>query len=370
MVTDSPLYYTDRSACETDDRCGMEYFWNRKYNGMGIVPKNRPIYFKIGSETHEDLAAIAEMEDISPESINTLVKEITDPLNEEDKQNRSIMEVLYRRLGWLSAYALYIEPRIRAEFENVQVESEIILDRTPLWIAITPDRVLRHRQGKYLVYREYKTTITAGQKWVRHWPYDIQVHCGIQAIQEELNEKVAYAQIMGLMKGDTRGERLAHPYVWGYYNEAQEKWTHDYAKARAAGWAPAPVWDYPGGVVEWVQRCGEEVAIGQFPHSAPCFLNERMLDNWVNRRISREIQVAEEIDTCQTDLDQRQIYFEQRTRNCSPAFGDPCAYIPACWNAGINDNPLASGIFEKREPHHEVEIQFYRNANEVPNGKS
>lgn len=376
MSTDAPddweeddpqeLYYEDRSGAETDDRCGMEYFWQRKFGGLGIVPKEKASYFKIGAEIHEDLATIAELEDISPANLTTLIGEITSPITEEDRLvGRSTLEILYRRLGWLAAYALFIEPRIREEYENVSVEEEIILDRTPLWIAITPDRVLRHRRSGHLIYREYKTTLQAGFKWVRHWPYDIQIHLGIKAIEEEIGEKLAYGQVMGLMKGDTRGDRLIHPYVWAWKNNITGAWTCDYAKARSAAWEAAPVWDYPGGIVSWVQACGQEVAQAQFPHSAPCFLNERMLDEWVERRIDRARIVAEVQEECQSDLQRRNLFFEKRTRNCSPAFGDPCPYIAACWNAGTNENPLASGLYEERVPHHEIEIQFYKSAKEV-----
>ena len=353
---DSVIYLTDRTACETDDKCGMRFWWNRIEGRRGIVPKKEAFALKIGREIHEDLATIAEMEDISAPEINKIIREITDPLTSDDKLHRETMEILYRRLGWIAAFALFVEPKIRRDFETVQIEGEIILDRDPLWIAVTPDRVLRHREGKYLVYREYKSTISAGPKWVSHWPYDIQIHIGLKAVEEELEEKVAYAQVMGLMKGDSRGDRLMHPYVWGYKNEKTSSWTHDYTKARAAEWHPAPVWDYPGGVVEWVQLLGEEVATSQFPHSAPVFLNERMLNDFVSRRIAREAEIALVKEDCRTNRDQRVIFFEPRTNQCRPAFGDPCPYLGCCWNAAMNENPIASGDFEERVPHHMLEL--------------
>jgi hypothetical protein len=264
------------------------------------------------------------------------------------------METLYRRLGWLAAWAIYIEPTLRKEYENVGTEAEIILDRSPLWVAVTPDRLLRHRERHYLVYKEFKSTISSGPKWINHWPYAVQVHLGMKAIEEEMEEKVAFTQIVGLMKGNESYGRLNHPYVWAY--RRGDDWRSDYA----AGWDHAPVWEYPGGVVEWVTRLGEDVARSQFPHSAPIFLNERLLDQMIERRIEREREIAEWEDASRVDPGTRNLVFEQRTEQCRPAFGDPCPFLAACWNAEINKNPLGSGLYKVREPHHEIEVEWLK----------
>jgi hypothetical protein len=349
-----PLYYADRSGITADWLCGMKFWWGRKEGGVGISPLIEADALRVGREIHEDVAAIATMEDISIENINALINTITEPLNDAQKINQSLMETLYRRLGWLAAWAIYIEPTLRKEYENVGTEAEIILDRSPLWVAVTPDRLLRHRERHYLVYKEFKSTISSGPKWINHWPYAVQVHLGMKAIEEEMEEKVAFTQIVGLMKGNESYGRLNHPYVWAY--RRGDDWRSDYA----AGWDHAPVWEYPGGIVEWVTRLGEDVARSQFPHSAPIFLNERLLDQMIERRIEREREIAEWEDASRVDPGTRNLVFEQRTEQCRPAFGDPCPFLAACWNAEINKNPLGSGLYKIREPHHEIEVEWLK----------
>lgn len=349
------IYLLDRSAGETDDTCGMAFYWNRLHGKRGIEPVEKSTYLTEGIDIHDDLSAVASLEEITTNVVNDLIQERLNAAGENPNK-----ETLYRRLGWLAAAALFMEPRVRADYENVATEHEIILDRDPLWVPVTPDRVLRHRQGRYLVYREYKTTITAGHKWISSWPYAIQVHLGIKAIEEELSEKVAFGQIVGLMKGDKRGERLAHPYVWAYRNSQSGEWTHDYSKARSAAWEHMPVWEYPGGICEWVEKLGPEVGLSQFPHSAPVFLNERMLDNWIARKTARMAEIEATLSDCKNDESIRRLYFEQRTKNCRPAFGDPCPFLAACWNAAINAEPLASGLYQERTPHHIIEINALR----------
>lgn len=361
------LYLTDRSACETDDDCGQKYWWNRKHGRRGIVSVDESFYLTIGKETHEDLAMVAEMPDISPEALDKVIAPLLDSLQAEDISRQTSMEALYRRLGWLVAFGLYIEPGIRATYEPVQLEDEIVLDRTPLWVAVTPDRVLRHRETGRLIYREYKTTITAGKKWEDSWPYSVQLHVGLKAIEEELDEQLAYAQIMGLMKGNTYNSdgRLTHPYVWAWFNEGAGIWSNEYQ--RSTGWAPRPVWEYPGGLVEWVQLCGPGVAAQQFPHSRPIVLNEHIVNDFVASRLHREREIADVTLQCHISETERAKYFRKKMKTCRPAWGDACPYLSACWNATIGQDPLKSGLFVERTPHHEVEVVFEQ---EMKSGKT
>lgn len=354
------IYLEDRSGAETDDHCGMKYWWQRKSGPArkGLVPLKKELPLLIGGETHNDLATVADMEDISVDALKEVVKGLTSHLTQDDYCEQSKMELLWRRLGWLVAFALYLEPEIREKYDNVAVEDEVIYVRDPLWVPVTPDRVLRNKITNRLEYREYKTTVSSTQKWLHSWFYAIQLHLGLVAMSEELEEKVHFAQIMGLMKGyeSQSDHRLVHPYVWGWYNHQLDKWSCDYTLSRGKDWVPMPVWEYPGGIVEWVRFCGPDVAKGQFPHSPPVFLNQRMLDLWTVRRLARQRQIRQVEEAAYLDEKIRVTYFEMKTGQCRPAFGDPCPYLPLCWNAEANANPLGSGDFIVREPHHDVEI--------------
>jgi hypothetical protein len=357
-MDEKPLtFYTDRSAAEADDKCGMKFWHNRHAGGKGLVPVETAEALEVGRDVHEDLALIAEMEDISEKAIGKVVDDILEGVvNETLRTYPHKSELLFRRLGWLVAYALYIEPKVREVYENVSTEREIALDRSPLIVGVTPDRTLRHRKGRYLVYREYKSTISSSQKWLNSWKYAIQLHTSLKAIEEETGEKVKFAQVMGLMKGyySNSDKRLVHPYANAYYNEKTDKWSHDYRSGFE--WVPTPVWEYPGGIVEWVKWCGQEVAEKQFPHTEPIFLNEMMVDNWVARRTSREKEVSLVKDLCRDDHSLRAIHFEQRTNQCSPPFGDSCPYLVLCWNASYALHPEKHPDFVERKPHHDLEM--------------
>ena len=359
-MVNEPYIITDRSAAESDDKCGMKFWWQRLEGGKGIVPKEEHSALAIGKQIHEDFAFLAQLDDISPANLSDTVEGWLHELPPNATDTPRLLELVYRRLGWFVAFGLYIEPKIREQFETIMVEGEIILDRHPLAIAVTPDRVLRSRaQPSLIVYKEYKSAANPGKRWSEQWPYKIQLHLGLKALEEELKTKLHYAQIIGLDKGSytkVQPIRLSHPYVWGWHNSKDGRWTCDYTKARASGWEPMPVWEYPGGIVEWVRLCGKEVALKQFPHSPPTFLNEHMLNKYIARRTARMRQVTAVHSACQTDLALRNLVFESRNGQCNPEYGGSCPYLRLCWNASAHLNPLATGDYTVREPHHDVEV--------------
>jgi hypothetical protein len=57
-------------------------------------------------------------------------------------------------------------------------------------------------------------------------------------------------------------------------------------------------------------------------------------------------------------LEVRQVHFPQIEKNCEPPFGDACPYRSACWVASINTDPIKSGLYVERVPHHEIEIML------------
>jgi hypothetical protein len=359
LPPDDPIYTEDRSGAELDDRCGMAYYWNRIFGGRGIVPKDEPEALQVGREIHEDFAAIGELPDsqLTRSALECTIEGFLAKLSADDMAFTKHMERLYRRLGWYIAWATYIEPALRRDWENVSIESDIILDRTPLWVSTTPDRILRNRMNKeVLQYVELKSTISASQKWLDSWRYAIQLHIGIKAASEELGEEIKYAKIYGLMKGQRSAvdDRLVHPYVWAYFNTASGKWSHEYE--RGANWVPRPVWEFPGGIVSWViDICGEWTAKSQFPTTAPVFLNEKMLNEWTDRRLSRQKQIADWQTNPRTVWKLTEI-FPKKQSFCRPAFGDACPYVAACWNAQTNYDPLQHGDYVQRQPHHTIEL--------------
>lgn len=354
-MTTYPLLVTDRTTIETDWECGMKRWWYREHDGTGIVPAVEKAYFSEGREIHADLHALALAEDPLLGAVE-FIEGITEKMVAAEG-DQLLLEPLCRRAGWVAAVALYVEPSTRRDYETVFLEHELVLERSPLWIAVTPDRVLRQRSApNKLVEWDYKGVGGWGatMNWMEYWPYAIQQHTILKAIEEEVNEAPAHGRIMGLYKGQQKDGRLHHPYVWAFYDTDTGEWWPLGSGKR--GLTYRPVWEYDGGILEWVKKCGPEVAASMFPFSRPIFLNDRLLEWTTKSRTHRELTVYAVREACQKDLMARAIHFEPRFSKCRPVVGDSCPYLSACHNATINADPVGSGLYVPRTPHHDVEV--------------
>jgi hypothetical protein len=342
----SEILLTDRTSIETDWLCGMKYWWYKKEGGTGVVPSSEADYFIIGRQIHEDFGLIAEGVDF---------RDVLSAIKPPDSTDQIEWELYLRRAGWICAFGLYLWPKWKADYEMVKVEGELILDRSPLWVACTPDLVLRGTNksldtyGK-LVYKEYKSTKVKSPSWVAHWATAVQMHLGLLAVEEELNEKVAFGHIVGLDKGYEQKGRLHHPYVYAYVNG--DHWQPSYKY----GWDVRPINEFEKGIEAWVEQCGEDCGAAQFITSAPIFLDPRLIDSLIRRRIEREKEIREWTPLSQMSWKTREQHFEQRFSQCKPAVGRECPYLAACHNKTVQDDVLGSGLYQPRTPHHEVEI--------------
>lgn len=335
------IYLTDRTAEETDELCRMKFWWHNCHGERGIVPVEDAPALRLGGELHADMEMFGK---------GASVEEVSSSISIPDNPTQTQLEEVYRRLGWVAAWGAYYEPFLRANFDEVDCEAEIVLDRDPLWVGVIPDRVQRSRVTGRLVYREWKSTASTRSEWQAHWQYAMQIHLGLMALEEEMGEQVDFGQVTGFYKGVDRSGRLAHPYVWGYSRGDEWSTTYKY------GWDHRPVWEYGGGVVEWVERCGKEIAESQFVWSAPVMLDRRKVESWVKVRVDRHQQIEAVKDRAQTDIAFRELVFPPSAIHCRPPYGSPCPYLQACYNYSTQVDPIGSGQYVARVPHHNLEV--------------
>lgn len=341
---------TDRTTIETDWTCGMKRWWYKEHDGTGIVPVVEAVYYKQGREIHSDLSRL-----LLGESLDSVLESIG-PIPTEDQ---TLWEPHVRRIGWVVAFALFVLPKLLERYEVVSSENELILEFKRLWVANTSDVVLRDKLDGRLVVLDFKSVKFLSAAWFAHWVSAIQLQILIKAVAEELGEPVKWAQIMGLTKGREKAGKLRHPYVWAY-SDGEDKWSSRWV----SGWDLRPTFEYPGGVRAWVEALGEEEGQSQFPLSQPVFANERLLPRLLRRRLVRETEVERVRAAAQRSIAVRERYFEPRYSQCRPGGGgDQCPFYLACHDADIGRDPVGSGLFVPRTPHHDVE-EIMRNEGE------
>jgi hypothetical protein len=345
----SETFMIDLHQAEMDDACPAKTWYNRFDCGKGLLNRDTILPERCLAETHADLRYLTKMMDISPEGIQLMVDRALDGLTPADRTDIRKMELLYRRLGWFASFALYMEPALRVTYENIVVDDEIVLDHDPLWIVTYPDRLVRDKATKAVTYLEYVPMPPGltNKKWLDQWAYNPRLHIGMAAIEDLLKLKVADGQVMGLSEGYYSGVdgKMIHPYVWGYRTRDRMRWSNTYKSSEADGWEQAPIWEYPGGVVGWVQMCGMSVARYQFHYSKGVELDNKLVDKWVSQRLHRERTIRTMSDASHNNLHVRNIHFTRRTSQCAPAQGPACPYLKACWQPRLQGNPFAEGDY-------------------------
>lgn len=342
-----PAFMVEFPTTELDEACGMKLWYSTFEGGRGIVRKEDVVKRAINQQIHADLRSIALMNDIRAGAIKELVDDILHPLTPEDRKDQAKMELLYRRIGWFVAFALFKEPDIREKYETIPIDSETILDRESLYVVAYPDRVLKAKGLDEISYREY-VPMPSGvmpKRWLESWLYNMRLHVGMAAAAEDIHQKVDFGMVMGLFEGypSIVDGRLVHPYVWAYYNGKNE-WS-TCIRGDGNTWLPAPIWQYPGGIVQWVKTCGKGVADSQFPFSPPVTLNKTVLDSWMAKRLHREREIRSIQEICHVNPYLRSTYFERRTAQCQPGYGESCPFAKMCWAPKPVLQPLKDGEF-------------------------
>lgn len=360
----SKCFMVNFQDAELDDTCGMKFFYSQLYGGRGITRKDTIISDKILEETHNDLRSLSGMIDISKTAVQNIIDDVLSKVlkRPQAKHDSEKMELLWRRLGWFAAFALYIEPEIRKSFQSVPIDTEIVLNRDPLFVISYPDRALMDRESNETIYQEYLPMPhnLSNRNWLQSWHYNMRLHAGIEAAQDALKTKIAYGQVRGLSLGyvSVLDSKLRHPYTYGFYNEKTDTWSKNFGTETDGKWVSRPVWEYPLGIVKWVELCGKDTAEAQFPLSPNVYLDKRMLDMWTEARLHRERKIDYLSDKTDKDNEHiRHIYFERRTTACRPTYGPPCPYLRACWDPTIQKDPLASKEYMLNPEPQPVELR-------------
>lgn len=331
---------TDRTTITTDWDCARKRYWYKEFDGTGIVSVEEAQELVDGIAFHADMAAVAKGEDFP---------DAPDPGPDVPYQVR---ERWARRVGTRFAFKEWVWPGMLEQYgPPLATEAELILEHGHLWVATTPDLIIP--AGNEIIVDDYKSFSSWNvSAWAAHWPFAVQMHVQLEAAEKEYGRKVKYGRVRGIVKGQVKDGLLRHPYVWAY-SDGGDKWETDWK----AGWVLRPTWEYPGGPEAWARSLGPEVGVSLFPLSQPIFKNDRLLGQFLAQTERRETEVASwrALPGPEKALILPRV-FPQNFERCRPTGGHACPFLAACHNSTVGLDPLASGLYARRVPHHDLEL--------------
>ena len=355
-INQGQFFMPDIADIEAGDTCQMKRWWQVEAEGSGILKASTLPETTIKAQLIRDLRMISTLEDISVTAMDNIVQDALDGLPPEVKSNTKLLELMYRRLGMVVAYALFIEPGIRALYDTIPISSDVILERKPLNLILHPGRLLKDKVSGTLIYQEFihKPAGFFNRAWIDGQAYNLRIHATTIAIEEEIQEDlkgatIHTAQAVGLEEGyrSSITGNLNHIYVWAAKDTSSGEWRRSMPTTDNKTWTDAPIWDYPGGLVGWVQRCGESAAKALFPTSPTFSRDVPKVNAWCGGLVHRERHIMMATAQCQGNVHLRAAMFPRTTTACKPGVGEPCPFIAACWRPGVESNPLGDGTYMK-----------------------
>jgi hypothetical protein len=355
------MRFVDRSRITTDWGCPRARWWGYEFGGRGVARATRAAYFDIGNAIHSARAAL-----LAGESVDDVVPRILTEFHagtasqgwEEWKQAEQGALVA----GMIYAWARQVLPTLLAEYEVVAVEQEFPTEIAPgLTMGVKPDSLLERKLDKTLWYYECKTTSHLGPSWGAQWTKAVQLHGTAFLAGQRLSRPIEGMVIDGIYKGyvDKKSNTQKSILCYGHQRpgllhgpEVSYVWR--------AGSKPAPTWEMPGGVQRWVANMPREVLSELFVQTPPIYLQERLVGAYLRQTVVREDVITsahgdmlENPDAVEDIMD---VVFPQHFASCAPAIGSPCAWSDCCFNSVVGADPVASGLYVWRDPHHAAEV--------------
>lgn len=396
--------------------------------GCGIRRKAESLPLATGGQIHDLLAAIIQQRP-DQEKLRALVLEaradyvsrvtrrgLLELLDEGDPeqamQRAELQRVVSEQGALIEAIGLaagwYWIPKLLDEFDPVLVEQEIVLDLgRGIHLMLRPDLIARRKVGGGLVQIEFKTHggYADSAFWTKQWLHNVQLTLTKIGCSLHLKEDVGQAYIFGIDKGRREKEQATglqkqwSPFLYAYHKpanppfEAEDwqtrwKWVDEFGANHTLGkkYKREATYDYrfeglPEGVsltAYWVSSMPQEEIERQRVILGPYQFLEHAQHGILRSLVEDELRWVEKLwaihqagEVCGWQEGEESFQAELDTQvpqswQCHQ-YGKDCPFLPICTREAGWEDPLGSGRYEVRRPHHQPELdQLKKRGIEVP----
>ena len=389
----NPLF--DRSRLLQYQRCPRSYWYQYGIYGRGVVGTELSVPLEAGTGLHRGAELLLNGHPLDY-SISCAIGEYIRRcknrgllLNATEDQQYVMAEQSALIEAILRVFSLVVLPDIK-RCKVIEVEQEHILKLGGIDFMSRPDAVVQDGDEHYVL--SFKTTGLADSDATRK-KLEIETYHDDQGISEGLafeqdsGIKIAGTKYIFLLKGQRReypkgsGKWVQwSPLIQGYRKAgagmqfeyaAEWKWKDEqgHGHTLGKGWERFNVWEGMG-VKAWIQKLGEiapELLLRQVFMPMAAYRNAVEVEDW-KEQAKRQ---AEDITSEVGEMEQYRIIplilpyvdsiyrtrlndmFPQHRRSCD--WPSRCAYQEICFGPVSEVDPLLSGDFVLREPHHAAE---------------
>lgn len=405
------MWLTDRSRYVTGFECPRRRYlkYHSGDSGYGISRKRTYVPLATGTFVHAGLEQILRKgpdragvrEIISTQAGNYAKLVESRPLNGYDPQEQEFIaqeqSVLIQGMIWAWYRVMY--PIIQKEFEIVAIEQEEqfvagcscgrgihpsghLEACSGIMEMSRPDCILRRKEDGRLGTHDFKTASSVSDAWIEEWRTSIQMLVGSVGAELRLGEDINHFYMHGLLKGSRGffkkgGENL--PYKRQYSHLCYAKITPPSPPAkRGTTWSTAGYWadKLPLWRADFVQK-PPEMSIPEFwvmeclakEQLDDCFIlvgpyerDRSMVETFCREMVAEEERWVRNLWTVygakesKEDVESTLDRIFPRSYKCT-SYSSTCEFNDICfYRTGWRD-PIGSGLYEQRLPHHTPEAE-------------
>ncbi|MFA5352633.1 MAG: PD-(D/E)XK nuclease family protein [Thermodesulfovibrionales bacterium] len=365
--------------------CPRKAYLTYYLNGTGVVPRGENIYQSTGSLAHAILERV--MKDAFETSAVPTVERMNMFCSEEvNAAKAKVLEAGYAYSGSVSA-AVEVEfdrqaalaeglarawvkvrlPFILEEFRIVAVEEEHEIPLSPDVVLMSRlDGVLERKvDGELFAGPEFKTTGWLSEDYVESWRYSTQTISHCLDVKHVYGKEPAGVMMEFLYKGM---KKKAEDGIYTYYSPlvrafkmvdefGGETYGFDSSLGRKRDWV---VFDtYTMGMEKWMEKIPDEVLEGLLANTT-VYRNKNEAEVWVRQAVMRQRRIAWAIEELNADNPSDDPVMDGTfparldTFCRSNQYRQKCPYKDICY--GVVDDPIGSGAYVVRVPHHPSEF--------------
>jgi hypothetical protein len=375
MSTPKVLWLTDRSRIQAYHNCKRLRYLNYHWGGRGLERVTLGLPLINGTFIHAAFAAVLTG-DSAPSVLARLETDYRASITArgvyaENNTEDFILEQLTLLKGLVLAWDAVRLPALRAEYEVVAVEQEMQWAMAPGLIdMVRCDAILRRKSDGLLFILEFKTVSSVTNDWLQQWQHNSQILANSLAVEELYGQPVGGVLIEGIVKGRRtidrgttspfHGQQIQQsPLCYGYRRRTETGYDYDVdwnrGSEKVAIWEHLPIEDW---VFYHLTEADRNALFVTLPAHLPV---RREQERWRRQTVAQEHQIQTDLRVLETtpDDDQRtlmrDVMFPLNDDHCFRYFGHPCSFEPLCFTQAIEDDPLGSGLYQPRTPHHPTE---------------
>lgn len=347
------MWVYHRSGVETDWECPRRHFWNHHFGGRGVTPIGVSQPLTIGTIVHEAADALLKGEDLDSliPTINTKVRTLHVPQECLDPGEFHYEQAMLVG-GMLRGFALKMLPLILREYEPIRFEKEAYYEHPSnpeLVFVCRPDVIMRHRDRGTYVYVEWKTVSNPSLSWLLSWGRAIQLHAGAFAASAMYDLPVTECLVIGFDKGRFQEGWQRSPWCYHW----RKRSTGEIFPTYKSGWERTANWKVEG-VYDPLEHLPHDDVLGLYPMTQPISVHEGLVQDFFAAQQVRQHEIQDAL-LVSNEVEFNRV-FPRHTNKCIPAFGRSCEYEKCCFTQ-IGEDPVGSGLYAWRTPHHPLEAK-------------